>query len=189
MQTWASSVCKCCLDDKRQATGEVYFSRSVGVQLSISGSNKILGWWCVEGTWNWRFFPWPHWIEEERWFIGLKWKNPVSCLNEKIEIFVTPSYYLHAKFRGMFARMKLNILQLQNQREGFLGRIWATASTAQLCSMVYSDRLWNILSIKKWLIGFQNRSSCFWCFTHLLHGQKDSVWDGWNSEWIGSSMT
>ena len=88
MQTWASSVCKCCLDDKRQATGEVYFSRSVGVQLSISGSNKILGWWCVEGTWNWRFFPWPHWIEEEKmvhWFEMkescqlLEWKDWDLC--------------------------------------------------------------------------------------------------------------
>ena len=34
-------------------------------------------------------------------------ENPVSRLNEEIKIFVTPSQYFNAKFRGIFTRTKI----------------------------------------------------------------------------------
>ena len=37
-------------------------------------------------------------------------ENPVSHLNEEIKIFVTPSQYFSAKFRGIFTREKISTL-------------------------------------------------------------------------------
>ena len=76
MQTWASSVCKCCLDDKRQATGEVYFSRSVGVQLSISGSNKILVFPLTSLNRRGKMV---HWFEMKESCQLLEWKDWDLC--------------------------------------------------------------------------------------------------------------
>ena len=96
-------------DGKRQATAEVYFSRSDGVQSSVSGSDrrkwdddmkKALG---IGG------FP----LELALNRIGKKEvpisfnENPVTRLNEEIKIFVTPNQYLNAKFRVIFTRTKI----------------------------------------------------------------------------------
>ena len=37
-------------------------------------------------------------------------ENPVSHFNEEIKIFVTPSQYFRAKFRGIFTRKKISTL-------------------------------------------------------------------------------
>ena len=79
---------------------------------------------------------------------------------------------------------KFSTLQAQNERNGSWGRIWTTGlngPTSQYCAQRQA-----VEYLMKFSIRFQNRSSRFWCFTSTLQSEGFS-WDGWNSEWIGSS--
>ena len=72
-------------------------------------------------------------------------ENPVSCLNEEIKIFVTPSQYFNAKFRGIFTRTKIQHSSGAESKRWLAGAKYELpASTAQLRSMVRTNRLWNI---------------------------------------------
>ena len=90
-------------DDKRQATAEIYFNRSV--HSSVSGSDRRywdddvekafgIGGFLLELTLNR--------IGKKEVLVVPFNKNSVGCLNEEIKIFVTPSQYFNAKFGGIF---------------------------------------------------------------------------------------
>ena len=67
-------------------------------------------------------------------------ENPVSRVNEEIKTFVTPSQYFNAKFRGIFST-----LQGAESKAWLAGAKYELpATTAQLRSMVRTNRLWNI---------------------------------------------
>ena len=94
----------------RQATAEVYFSRSDGVQLGVSGPEtrywdddmtKLLGvrGFPLELTLNQRG-------KKEVLEVPFH-ENAMSILSEEIKIFVTPSQYFNERFRRIFTRTRI----------------------------------------------------------------------------------
>ena len=120
----------------------------------------IWRWECISATWNqeWKILS-AHKLELDVFPFKLVLnrgekkeapavpfnENPVSRLNEEIKIFVTPSQYFNAKFRGIFTRTKIQHSSGAESKRWLAGAIYELpASTAQLRSMVRTDRLWNI---------------------------------------------
>ena len=147
-------------DGKRQATAEVYFSRSDGVQSSVSGSDrrkwdddmkKALG---IGG------FP----LELALNRIGKKEvpisfnENPVTRLNEEIKIFVTQNQYLNAKFRVIFTRTKIQHPSGAESKRWLVGPNMTSLNSS---TSLYGAQRQAVEYLVKFSIRFQNRSSRF----------------------------